>query len=96
MRCNLQPTDVPGEWTCGNPGCGRTIQYAGTAKPSARCRARPRGLGDTVANFTRATGIAAAVDGISYLTGIDCGCDERQEALNKLLPYTPQSPTPDR
>ena len=38
------------------------------------------GLGDVVAKITKATGIKAVVD---YFTPEGCGCDERQEKLNK-------------
>ncbi len=37
-----------------------------------------KGLGDTIASFTEATGIKAVVESITE----DCGCPERQEALN--------------
>lgn len=47
-----------------------------------------RGLGDTVAKFTEATGIDKVVH---FIAGEDCGCDKRKEKLNKLFPYkTPE------
>lgn len=46
-----------------------------------------KGLGDTIEKITKATGIKAAVEWFSEQTGIDCGCDKRQEKLNKLWPY---------
>jgi hypothetical protein len=46
-----------------------------------------KGLGDTVEKITKATGIKKAVELFSKATGIDCGCDKRQETLNKLFPY---------
>jgi len=46
---------------------------------------KQKGLGDTVAAITKATGIEALVKGIF---GENCGCDARQEALNKLVPYS--------
>lgn len=47
-----------------------------------------RGLGDTVAKFTEATGIDKVVH---FIAGEDCGCKERQEKLNKIFPYkTPE------
>tara|TARA_R100001015_G_C4604256_1_gene159252 strand:+ start:1011 stop:1208 length:198 start_codon:yes stop_codon:yes gene_type:complete len=49
-----------------------------------------RGLGDTVARFTKATGIRKAVDVISDGLNIPCGCEARQEALNNLVPYNKQ------
>lgn len=47
-----------------------------------------RGLGDTVAKFTEATGIDKIVH---FIAGDDCNCKQRQEKLNKLFPYkTPE------
>ncbi len=48
---------------------------------------KPKGFGDTVANFTQKTGIKKVVDAISEATGVPCGCEERQEALNNAIPY---------
>ena len=45
---------------------------------------KSKGLGDTVEKITEKTGIKKAV---KYFFGDDCGCDERREKLNKLLPY---------
>jgi hypothetical protein len=44
---------------------------------------KDRGLGDTVARFTRSTGIQKLVKSMKE----DCGCEARQEKLNKLVPY---------
>ncbi len=47
-----------------------------------------RGLGDTIAKFTHATGIAKAVEVVTEALGIeDCGCGGRQEWINDLVPY---------
>ena len=46
-----------------------------------------KGLGDSIERLTKATGIKKVVDKISEVTGIDCGCDKRKEALNKMFPY---------
>jgi hypothetical protein len=43
---------------------------------------KSRGLGDTIEKFTTATGIKKAVEFISEVTGEDCGCSKRKEALN--------------
>lgn len=43
-----------------------------------------KGLGDTVAKVTKATGIEKAV---KFVLGQDCGCDERKEKLNEIFPY---------
>jgi hypothetical protein len=50
-------------------------------------KAPSKGLGDTVEKITKATGIKKAVELFSKATGLDCGCNERQEKLNKLFPY---------
>jgi len=43
-----------------------------------------KGLGDTIAKITEATGIDKLV---KFIAGEDCGCDERKEKLNKIFPY---------
>ena len=45
---------------------------------------QPKGFGDTVAKITEATGIEKLV---KFIAGEDCGCDERQELLNKKFKY---------
>ena len=39
-------------------------------------------LGDTIAKITEATGIKSVV---KFIAGDDCGCDERQEYLNRCF-----------
>lgn len=46
-----------------------------------------RGLGDTVAKITHATGLDKLAELYTSLTGKPCGCAGRQDALNKLFPY---------
>jgi hypothetical protein len=46
-----------------------------------------RGLGDTIAKITEATGIKKVVDTISDITGVPCNCSRRQETLNNWVPY---------
>lgn len=48
---------------------------------------KSKGLGDSIEKLTEATGIKKVVKMFSEATGIDCGCDERKEKLNKLFPY---------
>ena len=48
---------------------------------------KSKGLGDTVAKITKATGIKKVVDTVSKVTGKDCGCNKRQDTLNRLFPY---------
>lgn len=45
------------------------------------------GLGDTIAFITAATGLDEIAKIYTKLTGLDCGCSTRQDALNKLFPY---------
>jgi len=48
---------------------------------------KSKGLGDTVAKITKATGIKKVVDTVAKATGKDCGCNKRQDTLNRLFPY---------
>lgn len=44
---------------------------------------KSKGLGDTIAKFTSATGIKKLADKIPG----GCGCKSRQEKLNQMFPY---------
>jgi hypothetical protein len=49
---------------------------------------KSKGLGDTIAKITHATGLDIVADKIAKLFGKeDCGCDRRRKKLNKLVPY---------
>tara|TARA_B100001059_G_scaffold215757_1_gene233533 strand:+ start:65 stop:235 length:171 start_codon:yes stop_codon:yes gene_type:complete len=48
---------------------------------------RSRGLGDSIHKFTKATGVKTMVDKVSKGLNIPCGCQERRDALNNLVPY---------
>ena len=48
---------------------------------------KDRGLGDSIARFTKATGIKKAVDIVSEGLNIPCGCEGRRKAMNALFPY---------
>ena len=49
---------------------------------------RSRGLGDSLAKFTKATGInSLAQMGARAVGKKDCGCNKRKEVLNKAFPY---------
>jgi hypothetical protein len=48
---------------------------------------KSRGLGDSIAKVTKATGIKSFVDAASKKMNKPCGCQSRQEKLNKLFPY---------
>ena len=54
------------------------------SKKSKVLKKKSKGLGDTIAKVTKATGIDKAV---KFIAGQDCGCDERKAKLNKLFPY---------
>lgn len=45
---------------------------------------KSKGLGDTIAKITKATGIDKLVH---FVAGEDCGCDERKNKLNQWFPY---------
>jgi len=55
------------------------------AKFEEQQKEESKGLGDTIAKITKATGIEKVVKAV---VGEDCGCDERKETLNKLFKYT--------
>jgi len=44
---------------------------------------KPKGLGDSIEKFTKATGIKKIVESMPG----DCGCSSRKTKLNKLFPY---------
>lgn len=50
---------------------------------------QPKGLGDVVANITKATGIDKVV---KFIAGDDCGCDERRKKWNKIPMFKNSKP----
>ena len=46
---------------------------------------KSKGLGDTIAKITKATGIKKVVDTVAKATGKDCGCGKRQENLKGYI-----------
>lgn len=55
------------------------------ARPKgSKNKKQSKGLGDTIAKVTKATGIDKVVKAVA---GNDCGCEARKKALNKLVPY---------
>lgn len=48
---------------------------------------KAQGLGDTIEQFTKVTGIKAGVEKLAQAIGWDCGCDARKEKLNQMFPY---------
>lgn len=50
-----------------------------------------KGLGDTIKKITSATKLDKLAEKIAEVAGADdCGCDERQDKLNKMFPYKVQ------
>jgi len=45
-----------------------------------------RGLGDTVADLAHITGLDKVAQFYERVTGKSCGCDQRRETLNSILP----------
>ena len=43
-------------------------------------------LGDTVADFTHATGLDKLAETYTRVTGRDCGCERRRQFLNAISP----------
>ena len=110
MRCHaLDGSDV--EWIAGpdNPNhvCNTCKSQWVSGPPTADSRtpvlldiisppaSHSRGLGDTIAKFTHATGLDKVAALYSKVTGKDCGCKGRQDALNKLVPYNPPTTAED-
>tara|TARA_R110001606_G_scaffold333909_1_gene481732 strand:- start:920 stop:1087 length:168 start_codon:yes stop_codon:yes gene_type:complete len=48
---------------------------------------KSRGLGDSIAKVTKATGIKSLVDAAAKKMNKPCGCNKRQNKLNELFPY---------
>ena len=47
-----------------------------------------QGFGDSIAKFTKKTGIKTIVDRVSDGLNLPCGCNNRQEWFNEKFPYT--------
>jgi len=45
-----------------------------------------RGLGDTVADLAHITGLDKVAQFYERVTGKNCGCDQRRDTLNQILP----------
>ena len=50
-----------------------------------------KGLGDLIAVITKYSGIKFVVDKIFSILGRDCGCQARQDYLNKVVPFTKET-----
>ena len=51
---------------------------------------KSKGLGDTIEKIIKATGIKKVVNVVSKATGKDCGCNKRNQTLNRMFPYNPR------
>jgi hypothetical protein len=50
---------------------------------------KSKGLGDTIAKITHATGLDKVAElTVKALGKEDCGCKKRQQALNEKFPYS--------
>lgn len=54
---------------------------------------KSKGLGDTIEKITTATGIKKVVETVAKVTGKDCGCSKRRDALNRVFPYNNNNET---
>jgi hypothetical protein len=50
-------------------------------------RSISKGLGDSISNVFKKTGITSIVDKISQGLNIPCGCEHRKDSLNNMFPY---------
>lgn len=48
---------------------------------------KSKGLGDTIENITKVTGIKKIVKKVSEVLDVPCGCEERKDFLNVMFPY---------
>ena len=48
---------------------------------------KSRGLGDDIKKITSITKLDKLAERIAELTTGDCGCNKRQDKLNKMFPY---------
>ena len=48
---------------------------------------KSKGLGDTIEKITTVTGIKKVVEAVAKVTGKDCECKARRDALNRTFPY---------
>ena len=53
---------------------------------------KSKGLGDTIAKITHATGLDKVADAVAKAAGAeDCGCNKRRKTLNEIFPYTKEN-----
>lgn len=55
-------------------------------------KAKSKGVGDTIAKITHATGLDKVADKVAKMAGKDdCGCGRRRKTLNEIFPYTKEN-----
>jgi hypothetical protein len=59
---------------------------AGICRICPHYRGIPRGLGDVIETAARLLGIKRAVKTVERVTGKECGCPARRQALNEKFP----------
>jgi hypothetical protein len=64
------------------------IEFEEGAYNRLRWKYDPAGLGDVVAHLTAKFGIDRAVAMVEEMTGIPCGCADRQAWLNERFPLS--------
>ena len=94
QRCEFRQRPCAGACACTADAARRDILLLAESHACPLGRFPSRGLGDTVAKLARATGVAAAAAAVSAALSWDCGCADRQDALDRLLPYAPAGDGP--
>ena len=82
----MSPLDAYTAFIIDNPFVAIPIATTPTSKNGCT-NCGSTGLGDTIAKITHNTGLDKLSELYTKITGKDCGCTSRQEALNKLFPY---------
>jgi hypothetical protein len=65
----------------------RTVPHPSVCGSCAHYEGPDRGLGDTVHRVASATGVTRVVKAVERMTGVPCGCPERRNRLNGLVPF---------
>jgi len=63
------------------------VYFIDIEKSKKKIMKKSKGFGDTVEKITTATGIKKVVEKVASVTGKPCGCNKRQDTLNRMFPY---------
>jgi hypothetical protein len=85
MFPHLDPHDAYMEWINSSQLSKDPMPMPAVSVPDAD--GVSRGLGDTIAKVTKATGLDKLAEIYTKVSGKPCGCSNRQAALNLLFPY---------